>query len=53
MKIKKYFVVKSSSLSVLMNEVNILIDQGWQPMGAVAVGMGSGWAEYLQTMVKL
>ena len=51
MKITKYIVVQSSSISALTTEVNKLIEIGLQPIGGISYA-GDYHQAYVQSMVK-
>lgn len=54
MKIKQYWLVTSDSQEELMDKVNVMIKDGWQPLGGVAIRtymIGTGWT-CAQAMVK-
>ncbi|MDO9236196.1 MAG: DUF1737 domain-containing protein [Aquabacterium sp.] len=45
---KRYEVLEEEHLKVLIDKVNRLIQNGWQPQGGVAWQAGNNW--YLQAM---
>lgn len=49
MEAKAYRIVHKRNSGELQEEVNKLIQEGWQPLGGVMARAGGGWA---QAMVK-
>jgi hypothetical protein len=40
-----YFIAHCSTRAALTETVNLLIDQGWSPMGSVALMANASWAQ--------
>lgn len=49
---KKYVLVESKDRYELAKEVNILVEQGYKPVGGIAVSVFSVNAYYTQAMIK-
>lgn len=48
----QYLVVECNAIEELEEDVQILIEQGWEPIGGVAIEGGSAPIGYLQAMIR-
>ena len=48
----KYTVVRTRKLNELIEQVNLLIQEGWKPQGGICESTYQGSAEYYQAMIK-
>lgn len=48
----KYTVIRTKKLEELIEEVNLLIKDGWTPQGGICESTSQGEVDYYQAMVK-
>lgn len=48
----KYTVVRTRNLNELIEQVNLLIKEGWKPQGGICESAGQYALEYSQAMIK-
>lgn len=48
----KYTVVKTKKLEELIEQVNLLIQEGWKPQGGICESASQGAVDFYQAMIK-
>ena len=48
----KYTVIDNTNLDMLVERINELMGQGWEPLGGIATASIGGLVYYFQTMIR-
>ena len=49
---KEYYAAQTRTLEGLIEECNTLMDDGWTPLGGIAIGADGGRQVYVQAFTK-
>ena len=48
----QYFVVQKSTVEGLIENVNLMLEHGWKPLGGLAVASDQGYRYFCQALIR-